>query len=483
MNTSKKNTSKYGLIACASTAILLVALLLINCLFGLLPKKATSFDISNDNRYSITDSTKRFLSKTNKEVAIYMLSIGGKDALQDQSFQLSVFLERMVEYSDHVTFSVVDPQKDPELITELGATSATNGSIVVKSNERSRILPLSSFFYLYIDGVGKVTSEQAQLYLTYYGSQIHLQYAFEGENLLVNAISYVTADSLPKIYTLSGHGEGELSQSLISTLGNNNMDIGTLTLTEAGVPSDCTVLLINLPTTDLSAAETLLVLSYIQNGGKLFLTTSPDTPQNLPNIMAIAESFGMSAQNGIVMETNSEFYYQLPYYLIPGTGQHSAVSANIRVMLPLAHGILLSETIPSDTVVTPLFSTSANAYIIDTDAKTMEKPEDQDAKVHHVGVISEKKNGSALLWISSLGIADETANSYVSGNNYNCLVNILSNLSDAPDIIHGELSFLSLDTLSVSKPSAAAISIALIFIIPIALLAVGFVYWMRRRRK
>ncbi len=475
IETSKKNTSKYGIRACIFTAVLLVSLILINCFIGLLPKKVTSFDISDDNRYSITDSTKRFLAKNNKKVDIYMLANGGEDALEDQSFQLSVFLERMVEYGDHISFSVVDPLNDSD-ITDL--PSASNGSIVVKSESRYRILPLSSFFYLYIEGVGKVTSEQAQLYLTYYGSNVDLKYAFEGENLLLNAIAYVSTDTLPKVYALSGHGEGELASSLISTLSDYNVDLGTLTLTENGIPADCSLLLINLPTVDINAAETALIQAYLDKGGKIFLVTSPDTPQNLPNLMAISETFGLSAQNGIVMEVNTDYYYQLPYYLIPAISNHQSVS---QIMLPLAHGICIVDS--DDIAITPIFSTSAEAYIVPTDATTMEKPEGQDSKIHNIGVISKKQTGGTLLWVSSLGITDETANSYMSGNNYKFLSSFISDLCDAPDTVNGELAFLSLDALTVPTASAAIISSILILVIPTAIIAFGFVYWIRRRRK
>ncbi len=483
---SKEKTSKHGLNACVLTAILLCALLLINLAIDLLPRKIREFDISVDNRYSLTDSAKRTLSKIDKEINIYMLVSGGEDALQDQSFHLSVFLKRMTEYGNDISFSVIDPMTEAELITELNAVNATEGSIIVQSGERTRIISLSSFFYLYIEHVGKVTTEQAQLYLAYYGENVNLKYAFEGENLLLNAITYVTSDDIPTLYILTGHNESEPPSALIESLRYCNIDTKTLELTGTEIPSDCSVLVIHFPSSDISTTEAAMIDSYTKKGGKILLLTGPTYSSKLPNLMKIAESYGLSAEDGIIIDTASNYYYQVPYCLVPSIGHHSSITAlaqNNSVMLNLTHGIHISVPLPSGTTVTPLFTTSAESYIVPPDAQSAEKPEGQDAKSHNVGVISEASNGSILVWISSINSTNETYNTYISNGNYTYLGAILSYLGNAPKTIDDTPTFLSIDALDVNIAPKAFISIVLIIIIPVAITTFGFIYWIRRRRK
>lgn len=479
MTNLNKKTSKHGLRMYLVCAIALALLLVLNCLMGLLPKRLSAIDISPDQKYSFSDTAKRTLSKLEENVSIQLLVYGGKDALSDESLQLATYLERLCEYSEHASFKIVDLQKNADL-----AETTQNYSVIVKSDKRERVISLDEFFYLYMDGVGKVTTEEAQLYYSYYGDAVSFAYVFDGEGQILNALSYVTADSLPKIYALSGHNETALHEDLLATFSNSNIDWATLVLTDKGVPTDCSILFINVPTTDLSATEAAMIVDYMANGGKIVLATAPSTPAALPTLMTIAGAYGLTATDGIVIEGNSNYYYQVPYYLIPGVGDGGETgSASERTMLPFAHSISISETMPSGVKAISLLVTSAEAYIIPTDATSLEKPADQDARMHDVGVIAKAQNGSAILWISSEGIADATANSYVSGGNYSFLTSMVSWLCEPPETTVGTPIVLSVEFLTVPTSSAAIISIILILIIPLTIGIGGFVFWLRRRKK
>ncbi len=478
-----KKTSKYGLRTCIAVALLLAALLLINLLVSLLPEHFTAADISVDRRYSVTDSTKRALSKVQDEVNIYLLANGGEDALSTQSLHLSMFLERMVEYGKKISYSVIDTATETDLVASLNATSASNFSVAVQSDNRTRIIPLNSFFYLYIDGIGKVSTQEAELYYMYSGGQLEVKYAFEAENLLLNAISYVTATSLPKIYVLDGHGETAMAEGLLSEFDADNMVTEALTLTVSGVPSDCSLLFINIPTKDLSASEAEMIDTYMQNGGKIFLVTAPGTTEALPNLMSIAASCGLSAKDGLIIDTKENYYSQYPYNLVPRIGEHDAIAdytQSTRALLPFAHSILYGEN--AGRSITSLFMTSAEAYYIPLDAQTMERPEGQDAKIQNIGVLSEGKNGT-IMWISSPYMTDASTNSSSYNGNFTYVTAITSYLCDAMETTDGDVLFLSGEVLTVPPASTAIISAVMILLIPIAIIGFGFVYWLRRRKK
>lgn len=478
MNLNQKKTSVRGLRICLFCALALALVLILNTLAGLLPKRLTSIDISLDKKYSVSDTAKRIFSKLDDKINISLLVYGGKDALSEEGLHVSTYLERLCEYSKLTSFEVVDLQTNAEL-----AENATNNSVVVTSGKRERVIPLDSFFYLYMDGIGKVTPEQAQLYYSYYGDAISFAYLFDGENQILNALSYVTAKELPKIYTLSGHNETELPDDLLATFINSNMDTAALTLTETGVPSDCSVLFVNLPTTDLSATETALLTEYMSKGGMLILVTAPSTPSALPNLMSIAQAYGLEATDGFVIEANSNYYYQAPYYLLPGVASVDGTDTSERTMLPFAHSIAIQDSIPEGVKAISLLITSAEAYVIPTNASSLEKPADQDAKMQTVGAIAKAQNGSSILWFSSEGITDATANSYVSGGNYGFLTSITSWMCDAPKATTGTPIALSVEFLTVPTSAAAIISIILIIVIPLTIGISGFVYWLRRRKK
>ena len=79
---------------------------------------------------------------------------------------------------------------------------------------------------------------------------------FDGEGQIDSAISYVTSEDLPVLYTLDGHGEKELDSTLQEDIQKANIDIKSLNLiTEEKVPDDTACLLINAPTSDISESD------------------------------------------------------------------------------------------------------------------------------------------------------------------------------------------------------------------------------------
>ena len=66
----------------------------------------------------------------------------------------------------------------------------------------------------------------------------------------------MTSDTLPKLYTLTGHDEASLSDTLTSQIEKENIDIEELNLvTSESVPDDADCLMINGPQKDITADE------------------------------------------------------------------------------------------------------------------------------------------------------------------------------------------------------------------------------------
>ncbi|MFR2156473.1 MAG: Gldg family protein [Evtepia gabavorous] len=85
---------------------------------------------------------------------------------------------------------------------------------------------------------------------------------FAGESALTSAIDYVIRDTLPKLYTLTGHGESALSASFQSAVEKQNMELEELSLlTAEEVPEDADCLLICGPESDLSQEEKEAILA------------------------------------------------------------------------------------------------------------------------------------------------------------------------------------------------------------------------------
>ena len=152
----------------------------------------------------------------------------------------------------------------------------------------------------------------------------------------------------------TNHGEQALTSSLTEALNAQNITLQPLDLLTSEIPEDCSLLIINAPTSDLASDDGLvdeasMLQNYLNEGGKVLLTTNiyDETP-NLDTLMA---EFGLSREPGIVVEGDSgHSLYGYPYSLFPdyGATEESAalngVNKDTHVMLSVAQGLVLTET-------------------------------------------------------------------------------------------------------------------------------------------
>lgn len=487
----KQKTSQNGLRVFLVTLLLLIALVVVNVLVSLLPTSVTELDMSADKMYSVSDTAKRALSKLDTPVELYYLIPGGEEALVNEAQHIKLFLSKLPSYTGKLKFKIIDTVENPTFASSLGVAEDTpNNSIVVKSDKRTRVLTVDDLFYYYIEGIGKLTAAEAQQYvymLQMYGQSVTPTYHFDGEGQLLGAIDFVTTDVLPKVYTLDGHSESALPSALTESLTLQNMAIDTLSLIKTGtVPDDCDLLIIHTLRADLSGAETEAISAYLDNGGKLMIISSPGISV-CENLLSLAEKYGLSADDGIVIEGDSGNYYQVPYYVFPSVASHpitADLASSTYIMMPYAHGIRIDEQLPEGVSTTGIFMTGESSYIVPTDAETTARPEGQDPASHIIGVLAEAQNGSALFWAGSYGIADESSNSYTANGNFMYFLSAVKYLTGATENI-STLAPMTLSTprLTVSAASVAIWSFILIILIPAVIFVCGMTYWMKRRKR
>lgn len=488
MNDSNKEyrsrMSKNGLITLAVVAVLLVILIAVNLVASALPADVKNIDMTDNKMYSVTDSTKRELAKTDTAVNIYLICQGGEAALADTGVHLDVFLDNLAAVSNKITYTLIDPLVKTDFLAKYDfGTDVSDLSVIVESALRSRLIPASDFFSYYIDGVGKITETNALYYYYYYG--LTPSYVFDGESLLLGAVSYVTAVGLPTVYALSGHSETALTDTLTEQLDAANIHTSTVTLTGLStLPDDCDMLIINAPQTDITEEEATLLLSYLKAGGAIMMVTTPDAAA-FPNLGKVAAAMGLSAEQGIVIETDSSHYYnaQAPYYLIPEIGSHTVTESGSTVILPFAHGINIADSLPTGLNVTPLYTTSSGAYTIAIDAETVQMPEGAEARSICVGAVAENAANGKLIWIASNGFTVDSMNQAISGGNYATFVACANWVCGESDIPSASPLALTTGTLSVSATSAGLLSVILIFLIPLLFVGYGLFCVIRRKRR
>ena len=481
MKTVFNQKTKIGLSVICTAVLLLAILVAVNFLVGILPKNITLLDTSEIKMYSVSQSAKQEIANVKEDIDIYLLSAGGEDSLDDTGIHLNTFLTRAAAFNKNISYSIVDLYTSDNFLENRGidSSTATLNSIVVESELRNRYIDSSEIFYYYIDGVGKVSQNEAQLYQMYYG--LTSTYNFDGEGLLLSSLSYVTSTELPLIINLTGHGETAIPNDLktrFTTLGIGYSELETLSL----VPG-CEMLIMNNPTSDISASEASLISQYLDKGGKLFLVTAPGT-SGFTNLCTVLDTFGLGYEDGIIMDQTQGSYYQYPYYLTPASSSHAATSGSTTsLMLPFTHGISISDINGISGSI--LLSTSATSYIIPSTATTTAKPAGQEEKSYSVGVIAESRSSNAAIaWFSSQLLLDESVNSAIGGGNLEYVAAISKYMCGAEET-STETAPLPLITekLTFSLGSRAIIALLVVGVVPVSTIIIGVAYCYKRKRK
>jgi ABC-2 type transport system permease protein len=447
----------------------------INLLVSALPAQYTQLDATSNQLFSISDQTKKVLKGLDDSVTVYWVVRSGQE---DDT--IDSLLDRYKGLSSKITVVKRDPDVYPTFAQQY-TDSVSDNSLVVECGERSR----------YVDYYEIYEYDYSNYYYT--GSY---DVSFDGESALTSAISYVVSDDLPKVYTLTGHGETELSSTFSTAVEKENIELDSLTLlTEGAVPEDADALLICEPQRDISTEEKDLLLAYLQEGGKLFLLTSPLQDGSLTNLEAVMEEYGVTAQEGIVVEGSQNNYaWGYPFCLLPNLSSHDItdpLSENgYYVLLPTAQGLTVADELRDGLSVSQLLTTSSSAFskIAGYSLNTYEKEDgDIDGPFALAVAVTETLDDdqeTRIVWVSSGYLLDETYNEMISGGNQDFFLNSLNWMCQQDESslsIHAKS--VSYSYLTMSSSVSSWLTILVVALIPLAYLGVGVYIWVRRKRR
>ncbi len=481
-NGLNKKYLKIGSFSLTMTAVVIAVVIVVNLFVGEIPSIYTSYDLSGMNLYEISEETEKILSLVDEDVTFYILSQkGGEDP-----YTLEM-LNRYAAMNSHISVKTVDPAANPTFIEQYTTEALTNNSVIAVSEKRA--YPVDYYEIYQVE-----YTEEEMYYYYYYGQMPQGTPYFCGELAFSTALDYVTREELPTMYTLTGHGEAELDHTYLSYIDAENIATASLTLLNIdAIPEDCSSILINNPASDISSMEYEMLKGYLAEGGNVILITGAInySSAKMPNLTALAADMGLKPVNGVIYETNRSNYTMYSHYLLPNVGdtQYEPLSLlsnpSIYVFANASHGILPT----GDGNIIPLLFTSGSAYVREDLSDNSPKKEDDYSGQVYVGAASTGEGDGTrsdtfkFVWYSSTGLTDSAADQMVSGGNSALFMATLSWMSDNPVNLSIVAKQLQVEALTVTQAEGNLWSAVVIFVVPLTVIAIGFVVWVRRRRK
>ena len=459
-----------GLYSTAILAAAIVLAVLINLLVGAIPKKYTEFDLSAAKMYTLGDSSRQLMQSLDQDVTVYYLcETGSEDAI------ITKLLDHYAAESGHFHWEQKDPALYPTFAAQYGAENASTGSLIVVSGENSEVLNAAELYeYDYSDyyttGAANVT--------------------FGGEKQISSAIYKLTAAAESHAYYTTNHGEQALTSSLTEALKAQNIDAQPLDLLTGTIPEDCDLLIISAPASDFAADglvdEIAQLQAYLENGGKVLLTTSGYT--ETPNLDAVMAQFGLAREPGLVVEGDAgHALYGYPYSLFPdyaAADESTAldgVNQSTHVMLSVAQGITISET--DGVTAEALLNTTEDAYSkqdFDASSSSAKEAGDTDGPFSLAVWARNDSTGAEVIWIGCPNMDNEQVYQSIPGN--------LTFLQGCAASLVGQSLLIdtkALEAAPITVPASASMTLGMVFVfvLPAAVLIAGAVVVLLRRRR
>ena len=471
---SVKNISM-GAYSSVTVVIVCVITVMVNLIVTKLPTKYTNIDVTANQLYTISEQSVELLKGLEEDVTIYVLA-----AEDSADTTVAQTLKSYEDYSDHVKVTYIDPLVNPQFATQYSQSGMTQNSIIVETDKRYKVISYNDLYESEFD------------YSTYQQNVT----GYDGEGMITSAIDYCISDNMPKIYMIAGHNEYSLDDGFLDAIEKENIVYETISLLEhEAVPEDAECVIIHAPETDFSEDDKNKIIEYLNKGGKAIVTTEYSGVE-LPNFEAILEEFGLAVQSGYTVESNTDYYYQIPTYLLPNIETATETSglsdSYAYVFVPYAQGIAVPEEMENVTYTKLL--TGSDSSIVKTNVQTAQTYDKEEGDIDGpicLGVkavktveASETQASEATLYVfSSAQMFTDNADSVVSGNNKVLFSNIMGTIANHEVSVSIPVKSYEVESLMATSADANIFMLISVIIIPFGLLIAGVVIWNQRRKK
>jgi ABC-type uncharacterized transport system involved in gliding motility auxiliary subunit len=418
------------------------------------------FDLTANNRHSLSSNSLELLNTLNKEVIVHAYSTDEitKTAIKE-------IIQRYQRVKSDFVLQLLNPDIDIEQVKK--------------------------------DGV--VMNKPFAFVIYYNGRMEHITSL--AEQAISNALLRLSRRDNQQVAFLSGHGERGLDEknnrayrNLKQQLTDMGFNLQTINLLEAPLPSTTKLLVIAAPSNPYLEGEIEQLQNYIKNGGNLLWLIDPD---ELAGLDKIASSLGLQLQDGVIIDNDTDLRKTLniPHpAIVPVTAYSPHIITNTiryNTLFPLSRGIspLSHEKSINNWQAEALFSSSAKSWseagglteemVFDSSSGDVAGPITIAVALHRKNKVSK---GSQRMVI--IGDSDFLSDAYIgAGANLNLGLNIFNWLIGDDDLISVETPPNTDTKLELNNQQMAIIGFGFFLIIPLALLVIGFRIWYLRRNK
>ena len=471
-------------------AILVAVTVLINSVMANLD--LTPIDCTTTKEHTLTDESKERVKDIQDNINIYFVGF------EDESTEYTL-AKQYNKANSNINVEIVNVEERID-IAEKYDVSSSSYVIIVENGERSKV----------------ISSDELYTYDSSYNT-INLT-----EEKITSAILNVTSDKIPNVYFLTGYSNYSLDETggmylLAQYLENEVLTYKNLNMAVNGsIPEDCDTLVITTPIKDFDGLTTNEIIKYINNGGNiLWLNAAYSSKLDLPNVNKVLAEYGIDPfDEGYVYETDAnKTVLGVSSCIVENLSKYTEIDENLTdVMLLNSTKININSDKQDELNVTSqsIISTGDTTYFrkdvsntsSSTDGdkqggftiggiytKTIKNEDESEAEEENeTDETEENQTKSELIifgdnnFITDIQISSNLYPMIFQENNKDVVLNSMSYLTDKEEGISIRKDYSGTSSYTATDGQRALI-MKIIFIVPIAIIALGIVVWQIRRRK
>lgn len=511
---------KHGTMATVFTCVFVALLVLVNVVTTMIfDRYPVTIDLTSNKIYSVSNDTEDYVKKVNVDVQVTVFA--DENTYTNYSSYNKQAVELLKNYSKlnhHITYRFVDIDSHPEIVKEYTDTISqfdiifeTKTKVDGKEISRTRklgmldLLTFTDEFEQKLSQSGYSIDTLAQqaggdlAFLSYYGSYVESSNA---EQAFTSALMTVTDPNPVYVTILTGRSELTQLTYFQTLLTANGYNVNTVDITSEDIPSDTDVVVIPAPKTDYLEEDITKVSDFLNNDGKLgkqLLYIASYGQEDTPNLDEFLSEYGLAIGDGVICESDSGKYYNSPCVTVA-----SDVSDNFTQDVSTENPAILSALCrPVKTLFDEQDMVSTDAYLKSSDSaytanvdisQTTGQVQIGDALVkgqqNYMAVGSKAKFTddndtlySNVIAVGSEGLLSDTYLQYSQYQNSEYFISVINGLTGKTAGITITPKTITGNVFDITQQQKTALKWTFCLGVPVVVLVVGIIIWVRRKNK
>lgn len=514
-------TLKHGTMAVVLTILFVAAVVVLNVIVSIISDRVdTTADLTDTGVYTLDDATVNYLSTFDKDVTVSVMN-------SEASFEgggtyyksVNELLKKMAMENEHFKLQYLLIDQNPDFTSRFNGETLSENYIVVESADtgRHRIITPGNYFSCptFRDNLSQYgyPENYIEQYVNQYVNSSYASQIIEGSNVeqaAISALMYVTNTAPVRVAFTEGFGE-EDSSSLSALLDKNGYDVETINIQSISeIDSGIDYVVMYAPSMDYDNDSLSKLSRFLDNGGafgkNLIYFASYSQPSYAPaddesssmkNLASFLAEWGIEIGDSLVLQSNASYTYGGMEYVHLQEIQDTDYAGNtygsslltydayVRPVIQMWDGgtkgsveqeILIKSH--DGAYLRPISTLSDSSF----DASSAESGAFNDAvcayKVH-----STTQDVTRVVAFGSGMIANSMFMNYANSNNQDFLINMFNYISGKTEGITITAKSFSNVGFEVNQENANVLAVVLCIVVPIVVIVLGIVIWVRRRHR